>query len=224
MCARILSLSIETTNIDTLYRPKKEFWRLVDSNMFRLCGDLKDPEGVNSCIESRVAPCFLSDLTQCRPQRIDWRDVQRSNNRLTSRKKEPRYLQHGNHANYALMMVVWNLKLTFPKCRFPLHHSAGKLRCQTVYSCRVAVLAWLGTSKFWSIGAVYLCLRISESLKFSGFEGGNRWRRVQWPYRAALTKLPLGAKFKWWTAKPEFWTIANDAQHTDFPGCFEEDM
>ena len=73
--------------IDTLYRPKKEFWRLVDSNMFVLCRDLEDPEGVNSCIESRVAPCFLSDLTQCRPQRINWRDVQRSNNRETSRKK-----------------------------------------------------------------------------------------------------------------------------------------
>lgn len=41
-----------------------------------------------------------------------------------------------------------------PYSRFPLYHGAGKLRCQTFYSCRVVVLAWLGTSKFESIDRV----------------------------------------------------------------------
>ena len=83
-----------------------------------------------------------------------------------------------------------------PYSRFPLYHGAGKLRCQTFYSCRVVVLAWLGTSKFESIDRV----SVPKNLRVPKIQWLRRWKPLEtctWPYRAALTKLPLGEKLKW---------------------------
>ena len=49
-----------------------------------------DPEGVNSCIESRVAPCFLSDLTQCPSAKNKIEEMYRDQTtEKPQRKKEP---------------------------------------------------------------------------------------------------------------------------------------